>query len=61
MGGDDIAGMEIGDGADDAQGTVLPRDLSGIMLFGLIAILVLAVLSVLGIMIYVIRDHRRMK
>ncbi len=49
------------EGADDALGTVLPRDLSGIMLFGLIAILVLAVLSVLGIMIYVIRDHRRMK
>lgn len=53
--------IDRGDGSDGSPEEVLPRDLSGVMLFVLIAIMILAVLSVLGIMIYVIRDHRRTK
>lgn len=46
------------DGSTDSTGVEL-RNLSGAMFFGLIAVLILAVLLVIGIFIYVFCDHKR--
>ena len=59
VGYDEYTEIERGESTEEAPVHTELGNLSGVMLFGLIAVLLLAVLLVTGIFIYVIVDHKR--